>query len=62
MYLAREFNMLGQNEIELSQCEQLLFETVDLRNIAIENRENYLRNYNFTIIKEQYLSVVKNAI
>ena len=33
MYLARKFNMFGQNEIEVSQCEQLLFETGDLRNI-----------------------------
>ena len=33
LYLARKFNMLGQNEIEVSQCEQLLFETSDLRNV-----------------------------
>ena len=33
MHLARKFNMFGQNEIEVSQCEQLLFETGDLRNI-----------------------------
>lgn len=33
LYLARKFNMLGQNEIEVSQCEQLLFETSDLRNL-----------------------------
>ena len=33
LYLARKFNMLGQSEIEVSQCEQLLFETNDLRNV-----------------------------
>ena len=33
LYLARKFNMLGKNEIETSQCEQLLFETSDLRNV-----------------------------
>jgi glutathione S-transferase len=33
MYLGRKFNMFGQNQNEVSQCEQLLFETVDLRSL-----------------------------
>lgn len=31
-YLGRKFNMLGSNEAEMSQCEQLLCEVMDLRN------------------------------
>jgi len=46
MYLAREFNMLGQNEIEVSQCEQLLFETVDLRNIITSFAYTHYENTN----------------
>ena len=33
MYLARKFNMIGKNEIEICQNEQLLFETSDLRSV-----------------------------
>jgi len=32
-YLGRKFNMFGSNNSEMSQCEQLLNETVDLRNL-----------------------------
>ncbi|MBL6675478.1 MAG: glutathione S-transferase family protein, partial [Alphaproteobacteria bacterium] len=31
--LGRKFNMFGKNEVEVSQCEQLLLETNDLRNV-----------------------------
>lgn len=31
-YLGRKFNMLGSSETEMSQCEQLLCEIMDLRN------------------------------
>jgi glutathione S-transferase len=31
-YLGRKFNMLGSNEVEQIQCEQLLCEVMDLRN------------------------------
>jgi len=55
-------NINDLNTLESEITKLTTSSTVDLRNIAIENRENYLRNYNFTIIKEQYLSVVKNAI
>ena len=32
VYLGRKFNMLGANDAETSQCEQLLCEIMDLRN------------------------------
>jgi len=32
-FLGRKFDMFGKNEIEESQCEQLLLETHDLRNL-----------------------------
>ncbi len=32
-YLGRKFDMFGRNKIEESQCEQLLFETNDLRSV-----------------------------
>lgn len=32
-FLGRKFNMFGKNEVDVSQCEQLLLETNDLRNV-----------------------------
>jgi glutathione S-transferase len=36
MHLGRKFNMLGKDEIEMSCCEQLLCELMDLRNRVID--------------------------
>ena len=44
IYLARKFNMLGQNELEVTQCEQLLFETGDLRNIITSFAYTHFQN------------------
>ena len=44
MYLGRKFNMFGQNEKEVSQCEQLLFETVDLRSIITSFAYSHFSN------------------
>jgi glutathione S-transferase len=36
-YLGRKLNMLGNNEVELSQCDQLLCECTDLRNGVVRH-------------------------
>ena len=43
-YLGRKFNMFGNNEIEETQCEQLLLETHDLRNIITSFAYTHFKN------------------
>lgn len=44
MFLGRKLNMFGNNEIELSHCEQLLFETHDLRNLITSFAYTHFEN------------------
>ena len=44
MFLGRKLNMFGKNEIELSHCEQLLFETHDLRNLITSFAYTHFEN------------------
>ena len=43
-YLGRKFKMFGANEIEQIQCEQLLLETNDLRNIISSFAYTHFKN------------------
>ena len=43
-YLGRKFKMFGVNEIEQTQCEQLLLETCDLRNIITSFAYTHFKN------------------
>ena len=43
-YLGRKFKMFGVNEIEQIQCEQLLLETSDLRNIITSFAYTHFKN------------------
>ena len=43
-YLGRKFNMFGNDEIEETQCEQLLLETHDLRNIITSFAYTHFKN------------------
>ena len=43
-FLGRKFNMFGKNEVELSQCEQLLLETNDLRSIISSFAYTHFKN------------------
>ena len=43
-FLGRKFNMFGKNEVDVSQCEQLLLETNDLRNVITTFAYTHFKN------------------
>ena len=43
-FLGRKFNMFGKNEVDVSQCEQLLLETNDLRNVITSFAYTHFKN------------------
>ena len=43
-FLGRKFNMFGKNEVEESKCEQLLFETNDLRSVLTSFAYTHYKN------------------
>ena len=43
-FLGRKFNMYGKNEVDVSQCEQLLLETNDLRNVITSFAYTHFKN------------------
>ena len=43
-FLGRKFNMSGKNEVDVSQCEQLLLETNDLRNVITSFAYTHFKN------------------
>ena len=44
LYLGRKFNMLGNNDVEKTRCDQLLFETNDLRSIITSFAYTHFQN------------------
>ncbi len=44
LYLGRKFNMLGNTDVEKTRCDQLLFETNDLRSIITSFAYTHFQN------------------
>ncbi len=45
-YMGKKLDMFGKNELEVSKCEQLLFETNDLRNVITSFAYTHFKNKN----------------
>jgi len=62
-YLGRKFKMFGMNEIEQIQCEQLLLETNDLRNIITSFAYTNFKNQDleYEAAKEVFAKIFQNT-
>ena len=61
-FLGRKFNMFGKNEVEISQCEQLLLETNDLRSIISSFAYTHYKNKDLEeeAAKEVFIKAFQN--